>query len=445
MSRLKQFQEKQKKLSRFQALKSIFSSLFMTAAVVVIAVVVIPKSPVGSIESINTFNDAISYTINITDSDNAILEGTLKVELTNQFETYEKDLPLGLSSGLFEALQPDTPYTLKILADKGYGLEVLDSQTVTTEPNPGGAITGYNLLTDEAEYLIDYAIQYYISDPEDDYQQILLRYATKYSSEELFYNYTEIILDENTRETTITSIYNYNVEVNLILIAINQDSEEIELDNIVFHTPYKISASMEIQQLTNDTVSFYVWPDYVDDVEFELVLRQGRFIIDQQPFMSRSYDPDQMQDFEQMNVYAFSDLTPKKEYTVDLVAHYQDPYTLTSVDKLISSVDFTTTPDFDYTLDIQEFMDYYTVTITTQDPELFYDVGYYTTYVWNIDDYWYDTHESFAFETIGDTRQVSFEIYKSTNPDYKIEIGIRHSDVYYDFVILDTIINQQEG
>jgi tRNA/tmRNA/rRNA uracil-C5-methylase (TrmA/RlmC/RlmD family) len=118
VSRLKKFEEKKKQLSRFQALKSIFSSLLITVTAVVMIVVVTPKSPEADIQSLEAFNNAIIYTINVTDMDNAIIEDTLIVTLENQFEEYETRLEVGNNNGRFLDLEDDTEYKLKVLADK---------------------------------------------------------------------------------------------------------------------------------------------------------------------------------------------------------------------------------------------------------------------------------------------------------------------------------------
>ncbi len=446
MSRLKQFQEKQKKLSRFQALKSIFTSAAMTVAVVIVAAVAIPVSPSGSIDSVEAFTNVVTYTVNITDEDNAIMMDTLCVRLENQVEVYENSLNLGVNSGLFDNLNPETEYTLRIMANKGYGLEVLDRVTLKTAERTGGAITGINLLSEEDAWTIDYSIGYFISDPFDEYKSVQLRYATKFDSEPDYQFYNSLSLDELGRETFIQNIYNENQQINIILEAINQNDEIVELDNVTLHTPFKFYASMGIEHVTNRSVSVYVWPEPVSgvEIEYELVLMRLGYVIDTRKIVPMSHE-DEWQMEPQSSEITFDRLVPETDYTIMLIARYSDPYTLAEVEKTVASEEFTTTPDFDYDIQVVEETDHYRVTLTITPQDAIYDYAYYNTFIYVDGFYQYYYYQSFTFETIDDTLYVSFEIYKPAAEDYRIMIGITDTESYIHFVIVYTIETIQEG
>lgn len=446
LSRLKDFQEKQKKLSRFQALKSIFTSFAMTVTVVVIAAVVVPKSPSGSIDSVEAFTDVITYTVNVVDEDNAIIPDTLCLRLENQLEVYDRDIGLGMNSGIFENLNPKTEYTLKILANKGYGQEVLDRITLTTAERTGGAITGFLLLSEEDAWSLDYNIDYFISDPFDEYQAVNLRYATKYPSQEEYQFYTTVGLDEDLTQTLIQSIYNENQEINIILEATTQDDQIVILDNLTFHTPFRIYASMGIEQVTNQSVSVYVWPEPVSglSIEYELVLSRLGYIIDSYIVPPIVFDQQTPQQFDSSEI-TFTDLAPEKEYHVELIARYSDPYTLANVEKVLASEDFVTTPDFNYTIDVTDHDDHYLVTVTVDPEDAIYDFAYYNTYVYVNDFYQFFAYQSFVFENIDGQLVATFIIYKPDNPEYRIIIAIGDSEYYINFFILERIETTQEG
>lgn len=446
MSRLVQMQEKQKKLTRFQTLKSIFTSLFMTTAIVVVVAVILPKSPIATIDKIESYTNEIVYTINITDEDGAIIPGTLKLQLVNQSEEYERSITVGLSSGLFQELSPDTPYTLKVMADKGFGLEVLASEKIKTAPKTGGAITGFTLNSGEEEYLLEYLVNYFISDPFDEYQTVQMRYATKYPSEEEFMNYQTIALSKVDNESFISSIYNSNLDVQLILEAIDINDQVVELDQIVFHTPYQIYGSVGIEMLSKESVSLYVWTEPIPDldVEYEVVLMQGGFIVDRQDVIMPDYDDEEFHHMEQPLI-VFDDLFPETSYHVLLYATYHDPYTLVLTEKEVQRIDVLTTPDFDYTISIEEMGEYYFITIVIDDPKDFYDYGYYYSYTLDGESWLWNQSFQSPFQVFDDEKQVILEVFIPIDVTYKIEIGISDDTQFYHRILLETLTNRQEG
>jgi len=444
MSRLKNFQEKQKKLTRFQALKSIFSSLFMTTALVIIAVTVIPKSPTGSIQSIDAFTNSITYTVNVTDGDNAIIPGTLQLELVNQFDTLYQEIDLGITSGIFNSLEPDTQYDLKIMADKGFGLEVLDNQKIKTAEKTGGAITGFAIANDD-DYVLDYEVNYFISDPFDEYQFVNLRYAFKSPEESEFNTYSVISLSEDANHTLVESVYNNNLEVIIILEAIKYDMSTVKLDEVVFHTPYQIYASFGINQITDDSVNLYVWAEMMDeiDIAYHVTLSQRGFDLSTQNVVIPEYGEMHME-YEEPSII-FDNLHSNMNYTVTLYAVYNDPYTENTVERVLESIDFTTASSFDYDISIDYMLDYYEVTIILDDPEDSYDTAFYNVYTNDYGYYYITETNQYSFEYLNDSKQITFEIFKPTSTEFYIDIGIKNQMNYQIYIILETINTDQEG
>jgi len=418
----------------------------MTVAVVVVAAVVVPKSPTGSILSVDAFTNVITYTVNITDEDNAILTDTLCLRLENQIEVYDKQLSLGMNSGIYEGLNPNTEYTIKILANKGYGLEVLDRTTLKTAERTGGAITGFTLLSEEDAWSLDYSLNYFISDPFDEYKQISLRYGVIFAHSTETVSYLSLTLDELLTEILVQGIFNENVEISVILEATKQNDEVIELDNLTFHTPFRIYSSFGIEHVTNDSVSVYVWPESVEgiDIEYDIVLSRLGYVIDKQTVEPFSYEDEQQSQFES-NEITFEGLIPEKEYTVSLIARYSDPYTMAEVEKVLGFEDFTTTPDFDYEIEVIDHDDHYAVTITVNPEDAIYDFAYFYTYV-NVDGFYqYYEYSSYNFEIIDNHLEISFIIYKPENPNYRIIIAIGDQESYINYVVLNRIETTQEG
>ena len=444
MSRMKKFIERQKKLSRFQALKSIFSSLLMTVTVVVIAVVVVPSSPKGEITDIDVFSDSVIYTVNITDYDSAILPDTLQMKLENQFEVYYHSLKVGDDTGYFEGLQEETKYTLKILADKGFGLEVLDSITFTTWEATGGALTGIELISPEEEYLLSYDVSYIVHDPFDEYKSIQLRYGLKYEYEEEVFSYQTIILDEIERSTILSDIYNSNAELHIYLEAINQSDEVIELDYLVIRTPYQLYGSMNVFQLSYNQISISVWGEMIAglDIEYEVILKRNYQEIDRVKLKMEFSE----EDMHHEGLYAvFERLSPEVTYTIILQANYRDPYTMEMNTKELDSLEVTTLMKFNYDISVVETETQYEVIITVDDLHDFYDVAYASIYEdsdWGV---YQTSHTEYSYQYIDDQYVFSFVIDKPLTEAYRIEFGILDNSQYYNYTILETVGTLEEG
>ncbi|XMB72144.1 hypothetical protein RJI07_08545 [Mycoplasmatota bacterium WC30] len=441
MSRLKKFQEKQRKLSRFQALKSIFSSMLITVSVVVIAVIAIPKSPVGEIEKVDAYADSIIYSVKVTDIDSAIIEDTLKITLENQSEIYESNLEPGSSTGRFIELTEDTEYKLKIQADKGFGLEVLDSRTVHTATKTGGAIISYDLLDEEGMHTLAYNIGYYISDPFDEYTSIQLRYGTKYPSEEEIFDFVTIPLSKTGSSTFIENIWSSNVEVHLFLEAFNQASELIVLDTLVFNTPYEIFTSFDIFQISNNQISVSVYADMVENVEIEYEVLLKRNYTDVESQTVEFGDEDMH--FHGAEV-VFMELKPEVEYTAYLIAKYNNPYTLLYTEEILQTQSVTTLADFEYVITVSEFENYYDVVIEIDDPNDIYDLGYYSIYEVTEFEEWEVNYNQIGFEIFDSKKVFTLTIEKPMLLNYKIKIGIKDSEILYNYSILK-VIEVNEG
>ncbi|MDY0373221.1 MAG: hypothetical protein RBQ86_03800, partial [Candidatus Izemoplasmatales bacterium] len=108
MARMKDFLEKQKQKSRLEFLRSWMSSFAVTISVVVIMVVVVPKSPVATLTRVEAYANEVFYQVEVTDQDNAILPGTLKAVLVNQLEQVETSLDCGSTTASFTNLKANT-------------------------------------------------------------------------------------------------------------------------------------------------------------------------------------------------------------------------------------------------------------------------------------------------------------------------------------------------
>ncbi len=444
MSRMKKLIEKQKKLTRFQALKSIFSSLIMTVTVVVVAVIVIPSSPAASIQDVNIFSDRVTYSVIVTDSDSAILDDTLTVTLENQFELYSSEVILGDNVGIFTDLNEDTEYTLKVLADKGFGLEVLDSETFKTYDKTGGAFTDLDLASEDGADELLYSIGYFVNDPFGEYQEIQIRYGFKYQYQEEIFDYQIVSVSKLDTEFLLGNIFDSNIEIHMFLEAVDVNSEVIELDNIVFRTPYHLYGSIYFSQISYDKIVVSIWPESPEglDIEYELILKRNYTEIDRQTIEMSLEETDPHHSAIEI---IFEGLKQNVEYTVILLATYRNPYTEVIVEEELVSEIATTLPRPDYQIEVIEFDQGFEVTITVEDLLETYDKVYHKiTEVTEWGDYQYEYIE-YNLEFIDDKYQYSWFIYKPSLAEYTIHIGINNGlnnnnyCVFYTYEYLEEV------
>ncbi|MBI9010551.1 MAG: hypothetical protein JEZ05_11060 [Tenericutes bacterium] len=442
MSRLNKYEEKQKKLSRFQALKSIFSSFLITVTAVVVIVVVTPKSPKAEIQSLRAFNNAIIYSINVTDSDSAIIEDTLIVTLENQFEAYETTLVLGNNFGKFLDLQDDTEYKLKVLADKGFGLEVLDSQTIYTAPVAGGVLLSSELI-EEGEWNYVYQLEYLVNDVFNEYKSIQVRYGYKYNGEVEVFNYTTEALSFDDSSFIIDDA-NSNMEVFVYLEAVTQEDNTVILDEMSFLTPYQVYASLSPMEVSNTTAEFSIWLEQSEemDIEYEALLMINDYIVQR-----KSIIHDESEDLGMHHggvTVEFTDLLMDQEYSVALLAKYQDPITLKRVEVNVNSFDFVTLTNFSVDYQVIDNETYIEVTINLSDPEARFTDAYYT--VWEVTEFGTWQYESMSYDFIedGDQLYISFTISLPVLEEMIIDIGISDSSQFYYKVILEKLDYTEE-
>lgn len=441
MSRLKKFQEKHKQMNRFQALKSIFSSFVLTVTAVVVVVVAVPNSPKASIDNLEAFNNVITYTVNVTDSDSAIIDDTLQVVLENQYYEYYQEIDIGSSTGVFEDLEHNTEYNLKVVADKGFGLEVLDSETVTTEVKTGGIIIRKDLISED-EWSYSYNIDFLVNDPHNEYQDFQIRYGFKYQGEDEVFSY-QTSLSLLNEESYILENVSKGVEVYIYLEAINNNLEIIILDELIFNTPFEISTYFYAERISNDSVSFYVFDESFSDVlvEYEVLLKQHDFIIDR----AQVVFPDNIDEFHHSGASVeFDELHSDMEYHAVLLAKYIDPYTLEYKEVETQEIVIQTLTDFEISLEIDEFDTYLEVTVFLGDEFDTYDEISYL--ILEIDDTgtWIYESMSYTFEVVNDQKYATFIIDLPALDEMIIEIHLNDTTDFSHFIMLERINKTEE-
>ena len=425
----------QNKKSRMQILRSWMTSFAVTAVAAVIVVTTIPASPIAEINQIQEFQNAITFQVNVTDSDQALYPDSLEIVLENQMEYYSYPLTLGLNVGIFEDLPENTEYTMRVVGNKGYGNEHLTSMTVKTQARTGGSIVSYTLIPTSEEYYLDYDIRVLISDPHHEYIETSLYYAFIYEGEHGELQYTQVPVAQGESNILIESIPNYNMKVHIYLEAILANDEKLILDELYFYTPLNIEPSLYITQITDTKIVFTLYPAYldIDDLVYHLdVIEKNRIVSTKN--ISASYD-DTSGEFNGILI-EFTGLKRETDYTVALRATYTNPFTLIKETIDLRQMEFRTSGSFTYTVDVIESEFDYRVTVTLVDPSHNYQLAYYRIII--IEDgleYLYESNST-GFIPDGETKSATFVISKDYPIPYRIEIGVRDdTDYYYTSII----------
>jgi hypothetical protein len=427
-----------KNKSRLEILKSWMSSFVVTAVAVVAAVVYIPASPKAEIISLKAFEHEIVYQVDVVDPDHALDLSTLKVVLTNQFGSLEVPLSLGMNVGYFEDLTPNTDYVMKVYGSKGFGLENLVSESIKTSGSPGGAITGYQIVS-ESEFDYDYLIDVFISDPESIYLSYVLEYGYAYDEEEEIIYQSESIL-EPISSILIEGVSAYNVRVHLVLKGIKSNSDEVILDEVSYHVPFKLESSIYLDLVGMEEIIYSMYPDTYSGVSvtYTYNLYQGVQKIQEINILPSG----ELSHYGSQEVI-LSRLKSNTLYRVEVIATYVNPYTLRSESTVIHEEEVMTLPSFTATIEISEFATYYEVEIFVVDPSHLFQIPYVTLFEVTGDQPIYLYSEDFSFTPEETGKRVIFTIDKPLVPEYQLIIGIRNTNNYtIRHILFDEVIQE---
>ena len=283
MSRLKDFQEKLKKKTKFELIKSLFQAFSVTVVAVVAVVVFIPRSPKANFDDIKVFSHEIIYQVSVTDEDNAIEGNPIKIILENQFGREEQVISLGQNLGSFTSLSPLTEYKLKVVYDKGFGEETLAIETITTNTDLIAAITNFTEFIDpfvQEPYIsfYDVGITYGITDGYSDWQ---LRYATIYpESQDIFYSVYQLLNQET--EAQVEFYNSTGATYHLILEAMFEGQMTV-IDEVTIKAPFSIGGIMYLSYYNDTEVAFDIYDAYhhesVAEVNYVIELYQGSKLV----------------------------------------------------------------------------------------------------------------------------------------------------------------------
>lgn len=401
------------------------SSLAITTVVVVAAVIAPSSPPNAFFERIGTFDDSIYYDVNVTDVSNSIVDDSLMIIVESQYDHYEIPLALGLNSGVVENLRENTKYDVLVVASRGFGSETLAKESLTTVVRSGGAILSVELsTTDPSQYELEYLIRTKYLDLDQIYQSVRLNYCIDYHEpheqpQDECIDYVSIALSSEDEENFIL-VPNYNLTVYLVLEATNALGNEIILDTMSFKTPLNIDGSLYLRDVTYESVEISAYVDFtvVDGIKYYLELYENIKLINQfeltEPVSSVQMDS---------NTLIIDELKTETTYSLVLKANYVDPLTEVLTDIEITSIEFSTTPNYFVTVNMTEDIDFYYIDISIDDPSNILHQFYYIIYDVSGDYPVYIIEMPISMTlTLDDLKVSTFSLLKPVGYDYEIRI-----------------------
>jgi len=415
------------------------TSFVITASAVIVAVIAIPSSPKAEINQVQVFKNQVVYQVEVTDADNAIDIDTLEIVLENQFEHYRMPLELGINVGEFSNLNDGTTYQMSVMGSKGFGQERLATQEIVTQPNSGGAITNYTLIEGIDQFDLQFEIQTVLFDELDEYMDVQLYYGVIQMGWDVpFDYYNETVLDGQST-ILLDNLFAMNGRIHVYMEATLYTSDTIILDEIYINIPIFIEESYYLTQVTGSSIVLSIYPDFslLEDATYEFKLTKDGYPMETQTFDQSTFEESYMHyDYE----VVFDGLKYDTLYEVALSITYTNPYTLATETKTFDPLEIRTLSSYTYQIDVQEFNDYFEVSLTLNDPKHNFQLSYYDLYEIYDDYNVYISAGQFGFTPAGDSKSVTFTIDKSANIPFIVEIGVLNETTSYYYEIIYVIM-----
>jgi hypothetical protein len=441
------FRKQLEKHTKMNIVKTWLTSLTMTIGVVFLVVVFIPRSPEASFIQLTSYQHGVYYQVHVSDEDQALEVGTLKIVLSNQLENYEQSLSLGFSVGGFENLKENTNYKIDIMANKGFGYEVLASRSIKTDSIQGGIIASVQLLDLDEDYLLSYRVDVRVFDDENMYKEVFL-YANKiypsYLLSDDFSSYDEQYqVSSNHEHIHLEPIYKENVQYHLVLVAVLFNDETIILDEVYFHTPFHPYAYFYSDFASADEMAYSFYHSYERDVivKYEIIILNQNRIIRTYTFES---NPTGTYEHETGIV---KNLKPNTAYKIKVYASYVDPDDKTNKKMLIHEQSFSTIQSFETEVNWIETDTFYEVQLRLKDEHHQFDHSFFEAY--EILEDGNKSYFQYGITVISDEQDeitIIFYINKNHMNPLEIVIGLRVKEQYSNRIIVETIkILPKEG
>jgi hypothetical protein len=433
LSRLKNFQEKLKKKSKYEIIKSLFQAVTATVVSVVAVTVLIPKSPIANFEEIKVFSHEIIYELNVTDEELTVKDDTLTLILENQYFSVSKPITIGYNYGSFDNLEKNTKYNLKVIYNKGFGDEVLALETFVTDNALTATISDIDYQQAEIDALTTIDLSLLYGDITE-YTDLVFKYAIDYgySEEELYYETISLI--DLPEFINLEFYYQHSYVEYVFIIEGIKNSETLTLDEIRYKPPYNFQADVYLEYFNDSEAAFYIYGDSSlnQEVDYVVELYRGMNLVNTYEYiMPKSEELNQ-----ESQAFIIDNLNPSTIYHFVFKASYINPSTLRKEELIIDEIEVTTLEEIEYEYNIVENEDSYDVEVILYKGDFDYVTYEYYYYDEIYGYYSYYSANSYDFINEDGYSSISFNILKGDHSDFFIEIiMMNHSDYNFRKII----------
>ncbi len=282
--------------------------------------VVVPANLTAVFEDIKIFSTEVVYQMNVTDVDNIIEVGQLKLVLDDGFTQVVQDVYLGDNFGSFSSLTPETNYTLNLIYDLGYGQEIILTEAIYTTNELVATISSFELSSFSQGTMKIYNANISYGNTLG-YSAWQIRYAVVVPGLEQEAYYETFMLQDGQTAAEIVFYENYGEEYYIILEAYF-DGNLVVVDETRVSLPFMLYASMYVSFYTDidALLNFYVETPVGVTVDYSLevlnfgVLEQD-LLLDMEAIVANGGD------------YQVYNLTPDSDYSFVFKATYINPDT----------------------------------------------------------------------------------------------------------------------
>jgi hypothetical protein len=293
--------------------------------------IVIPNSPVVTVENLTAYENYLVYQINLTDYYEIASAGEIRLVMENETELFEEYLDIGNNFGSISGLTANTEYSLKVLFNQGNGDAILHEQLITTNEVLIAAISEF---TDLGMGSYQVKLIYGNTTGYSDFQLSYASISDAYPEE--FY-YDDAYLSSLQASVQIEFYDSLSSRYGLILKAMN-NSVLVDIDTVTIDAPYIVGGYLYAEGSSSSSadLNVYLEKSRASDVAFSLQVFSGVILIETiNPVVANTmlmYD----------DMILVDNLSPNTSYSVILSADYRNPDTLKQESLIIYQFFFQT-------------------------------------------------------------------------------------------------------
>ena len=282
----------------------------------------------------------INYSLEVEDLDSTLDYGSLKIVASNEFETFEQSLILGVNEGVFTSLSPSTEYTISIVGEINELPITLLYQFAETQVDYAGYFITADLYQGGYEQSFNCNIELEYFDYKSEFLAVYLKYyyfidEGQNQPPEIEYTYEQVDSVNFTYLIEYLPLIPGYLEIQIEAVLSNE--ETIILDQMTIYSPTIVNAYSYVENATEDTVMVYVEGDSnLTGATYYAKIKLNGALIEEKEIIMNAFEGDGMWFY--YGTVEFYGLLVETEYEIELYAQFTDPITLATETVLFNTL-----------------------------------------------------------------------------------------------------------